>query len=861
MLTIPGSEPGERRFHHFSRIPGFPSLSTSGIFNVLTSILQAKRETRVKLRFFFVCLILFVSLLKSAVLPAQQQIDFEAPPPAPGIPVPPLPEGPLYYKTGEGHDIKVVVVARGLAFPYSMVFLPDGTALFSEKNAGALRIIRDGVLDPRPANGIPEVRVDAFSGLLDLELHPDFETNRFLYFTYNKVLEGNGTAVAVARGRWDGRDLQDVEDIYVTNAGIIAGSRLAFGADGHLYVTTFGAFGSVPQQGDTLEGKVLRLTEDGGIPADNPFVGVEGYKPEIFSMGHRSPSGLALHEPSGRIWEVEMGPNGGDEVNVIEAGANYGWPLVSTGRNYAGPYQTEAFNNVEGYVDPVAYWMPSISVSGMAFYYGDKFPKWRNSLFVGGLRTGEIPGTGRLERIQLNAELQEIRRETLLADLRHRVRDVSVSPEGYIYLLTDEEDGAVLRIEPADSEIAKEIEPVADGKVFTGRQCQPQAGTESCIVTAHDAQTGKELWRTRTIALPGEANGDSWGGVAPEDRVHVGTWMVPSYDTELGLVLVGTSVTMPSPKFLLDGNDKQYLYHNSTLALDADTGEIVWHYQHMVDHWDLDHTYERLLVDTAVAPDPDEVKWINPNLKPGEVRKVMTGIPGKTGIVYTLDRETGEFLWARETVRQNVVAGIDGATGEVRLNPAVVFTAKDQSFYTCPSSVGGKNWQAGAYSPRTNAMYMPMFNLCMDAVSTAAPGEWEPSLLYGFQFRNVRPTEGTDQVGAVWAVSAETGELLWKHEQRSGVMSMAATGGGLVFGGDIAGNFRAYNDETGEILWEVNLKAPVSGYPISFSVDSKQYVAVPTGPSLLASYVGNITPEVLQGHEPGGNIYVFALGE
>jgi glucose/arabinose dehydrogenase len=381
---------------------------------------------------------------------AQQRVDFVAPPPAKGFTVPPLPEGPLYYQTGEGHEIKVVVVARGLAFPYSIAFLPDGTLLFSEKNAGKLRVIRNGVLDPRPAEGIPKVVVNNFSGLLDIELHPDFGSNKLIYFSYNKALEGGNTAVAVGRGRWDGRDLQDVKDVYVATPGTTAGSRIAFGADGHLYITLFGAFGNVPQQGNVLDGKVLRVTADGKIPPDNPFVGKEGFKPEIYSIGHRSPSGLVLHQQTGQLWELEMGPNGGDEVNILKPGANYGWPLVSTGRNYAGPYQTKDFNNVEGMEDPVIFWMPSISVSGMAFYYGDKFPAWKNSLFVGGLRTGEIAGTGRLERIQLNADLQEIRRETLLADLRHRVRDVGVSPDGYVYVLTDEADGAVLRIEPSD---------------------------------------------------------------------------------------------------------------------------------------------------------------------------------------------------------------------------------------------------------------------------------------------------------------------------------------------------------------------------------------------------------------------------
>src|SRR5688572_5203954 len=196
---------------------------------------------------------------------------------------------------------------------------------------------------------------------------------------------------------------------------------------------------------------------------------------------------------------------------------------------------------------------------------------------------------------------------------------------------------------------------IANGKIISGRGCEPEGGPEACVITAHDARTGRELWRRRTIAAPGEVNGDSWGDLPDQERWHVGSWLVPSYDAELNLVFAGTSVTSPAPKFALNGNDLKYLYHNSTLALDADTGEIVWYYQHLVDHWDLDHPFERLLVETAVAPNAREVAWINPRLKPGEKRKVLTGIPGKTGVVYTLDRQTGEFLWARPTVPQNVV--------------------------------------------------------------------------------------------------------------------------------------------------------------------------------------------------------------
>ena len=395
---------------------------------------------------------------------------------------------------------------------------------------------------------------------------------------------------------------------------------------------------------------------------------------------------------------------------------------------------------------------------------------------------------------------------------------------------------------------------VANGKIIEGRQCQPDATNDACIITAHDAKTGKELWRTRTIPRPGEPGSETWGDVPLEQRWHVGTWMVPSYDPQTNMIYVGTSVTIPAPKFTLGGNDKQHLYHNSTLAIDADTGKIVWYYQHLIDHWDLDHPFERLLVETAVAPDPKEVPWINPRIKPGEKRKVITGIPGKTGIIYTIDRQTGEFLWARPTVMQNVVKTIDGATGKVTDNPDVTFSRINETHMVCPSSTGGKNWPAGAYNPQTNVMYYPLQNTCMNATTTVDTRD--PSKVYGLNMP-VIPTPGVDKIGSVWAISAETGKTLWKYEQRAGVLSLVATGGGLVLGGDANGHFRAFDDRTGKVLWDVNLGAPVSGYPITYAVNGKQYVAVTTGNSLVAGSTNRLTPELHP--SAAANVFVFAL--
>ena len=397
---------------------------------------------------------------------------------------------------------------------------------------------------------------------------------------------------------------------------------------------------------------------------------------------------------------------------------------------------------------------------------------------------------------------------------------------------------------------------VANGKVISGRGCEPEGGPEACVITAHDARTGKELWRTRTIPKPGEPGSETWGDVPYEERLHVGTWMVPSYDPELNLIYIGTSVTSPAPKYLIGGVANKHLYHNSTLAIDADTGRIVWYYQHVVDHWDLDHPFERLLVDTAVTPNASEVRWINPRIKPGERRKVITGVPGKTGLVYTLDRQTGEFLWARPTVLQTIVSRIDGATGEVEVNPDTLFTRAGQTVFVCPTTNGGKNWEASAYSPLTNFMYVPLRNTC--AQGTAVAESRKNTSLYGVAYKQAQaaPNSGGN-VGTIYAISAETGVTAWKFEQRAGTMSLVATGGGLLFGGDVNGRFRAFDQRSGKVLWEINLGSPVTGYPISYAVDGKQYVAVSTGVSLTQSGLNALTPELRP--STGNNLFVFAL--
>ena len=384
-----------------------------------------------------------------AVVPAaQQRVPFRNNiPVAPqGIPPVPLPEKPLQFHTAEGQDIRVVVVAAGLVHPWSLAFLPDGGLLVTER-PGRLRIVRGGVLDRRPLAGVPTVRATGLSGLMDVALHPRFAENHYVYLTYTKPVGDQQATLALARGRFEGGALTDVRDIFVAGPGTGGASRIAFGLDGSLFMTTGGGGGNGAQDPNSYAGKVLRLRDDGTVPGDNPFVGRAGCKPEVYSLGHRNSLGLAVQPGTGDVWQNENGPNGGDEINIIRAGGNYGWPLVSYGRTYQGPKQSEQPWR-EAFEQPIVFWVPSIAVSGMTFYTGNRLPKWKGDVFVGGMRTGEIPGTGHLERILFNEKMEELRRESLLAEMRQRIRDVRQGPDELLYLLTDADDGAVLRIEP-----------------------------------------------------------------------------------------------------------------------------------------------------------------------------------------------------------------------------------------------------------------------------------------------------------------------------------------------------------------------------------------------------------------------------
>lgn len=360
------------------------------------------------------------------------------------------PVPPVVVPTSNG-PIRLVPVVTGLSHPWSMTFLPNGDILVTERE-GRVRLIHDGRLDPAPVGGVPAVHAVRLSGLMDIALHPDFENNRLVYLTYTKNVREEPLEVTttLARGRLEGHAFVGMEDLLETdtwpgNGG--SASRIAFGPDGLLYMTTGASNGPFAQEPGSLRGKILRLRDDGTAAPGNPFIGRAGYRPEIFSLGHRNQLGLAFNPFTGDLWNSEMGPNGGDEVNIILPARNYGWPLYSYGRTYEGPLVSDRPWR-EGIELPWAHWMPGISPSGLSFYTGDRyFPSWKSSAFIGSVRVGQIPGTGHLSRIEFDENGNERRREMLLTTLALRIRDVRQGPDGYLYLLTDEDDAALLRLE------------------------------------------------------------------------------------------------------------------------------------------------------------------------------------------------------------------------------------------------------------------------------------------------------------------------------------------------------------------------------------------------------------------------------
>lgn len=347
---------------------------------------------------------------------------------------------------GERGAFAVRELAGGLVHPWSLAFLPDGAMLVTERPGRLRRIDPDGRISA-PLAGVPKVFSDGQSGLLDVVLSPSFADDRLVYLSYGEAnWRGNKAGTAVARGRLGEDGLEEVEVIFrqepKLSSGTHIGARLAFDAQGHLFASAGDNRASATaQQLDHLQGKVVRLQADGGIPADNPFTGRSDARAEIWSYGHRNIQGMAVHPATGVLWTHEHGPRGGDEINLPQAGRNYGWPLITYGREYSGGPVPEAVGTqAEGLEQPHHYWAQSPAISGMAFYTGEAFPAWRGNLFIGAL-AGQA-----LIRLELDGD--RVVHEERLLEGQHRIRDVRIGPDGFVYLLTDNRDGKLLRIEP-----------------------------------------------------------------------------------------------------------------------------------------------------------------------------------------------------------------------------------------------------------------------------------------------------------------------------------------------------------------------------------------------------------------------------
>ena len=367
---------------------------------------------------------------------------------------PKLEDGPFKFESWEQRNLTVEIVTRGLTAPRAIEFLPTGEILIAERT-GELRIVRNGKLDPTPIAGTPKVAVlGTATGFMDVKLHPQFATNGLIYLSYHKPAHGEYGNNAIFRARWNGTALVDGKDIFIGDDVDALYTKLAFGPGGKLYFTIgcpgVGTDESIgrAQKPDDFAGKTLRLNDDGTIPKDNPFAGKAGYNPEIFTLGHRVNLGLALNPWTNEFWVSEHGPNGGDEVNILRPGQNYGWPVVSDGRYYSGT-KVSTVPYKDGMTRPHISYVPSIAPGGMVFYTGDKFPGWQRNLFVGAMRMSNSPRTGHLERIVFNENWEVIRSEMLLFDLHQRIRDVEQSPDGYLYVITDEgADSVLLRLSP-----------------------------------------------------------------------------------------------------------------------------------------------------------------------------------------------------------------------------------------------------------------------------------------------------------------------------------------------------------------------------------------------------------------------------
>ena len=366
-----------------------------------------------------------------------------------------VPAGAQSVQRSQQHDYRVVTVVDGLVQPWAIAWLPNGDALVTER-PGRLRIVRGGKLVPQPVEGVPPVVFQGQGGLLEVAVHPNFASNRFVYLTYSKAkADGSGATTALVRGTFEKDRLTNVQPLFesVSTGRGHFGGRIAFDGKGHLFLTLGDR--QVPPEGNldahpaqdlsNHHGKVVRLNEDGSVPSDNPFVGKAPARPEIWSYGHRNVQGIAIDPATGHVWTNEHGPQGGDELNLDRAGKNYGWPVIGFGVNYTTGKAIHSGTHREGMEQPLHIWVPSIGISGAAFYTGDRFPQWKGQLFIGGM-AGE-----QLARVVIAGD-KVVSRETILPGVG-RLRDVRQGPDGYLYLVTEDDDGKptpVVRLEPVE---------------------------------------------------------------------------------------------------------------------------------------------------------------------------------------------------------------------------------------------------------------------------------------------------------------------------------------------------------------------------------------------------------------------------
>ena len=357
------------------------------------------------------------------------------------------------------HDYRVTTVVEGLVQPWSIAFLPSGDMLVTER-PGRLRIIRQGKLLPQAVEGVPPVLASGQGGLLEVALHPNFASNRMLYLTFSKPLADKQATTALVRGRFENDRLTDVQQLFesVSKGRGHFGGKIAFDKNGYLFLTLGDR--QVPPEGNleahpaqdlsNHHGKMIRLHDDGRVPEDNPFVKRDGARPEIWSYGHRNVQGIAIHPETGDVWTDEHGPQGGDELNRIQPGLNYGWPVIGFGVNYQTGLAIHSGTHRQGMEQPVHIWVPSIGISGLMIYTGDRFPNWKGNLFVGGMVGQQLA--------RLTMQGQRVTNEETLVPQMGRIRDVRQSPDGYIYLVTEDRDGKptpVLRMEPVERTTVK----------------------------------------------------------------------------------------------------------------------------------------------------------------------------------------------------------------------------------------------------------------------------------------------------------------------------------------------------------------------------------------------------------------------